>query len=63
MKYFRKLEGEHVYLSPMNIDDAETFVKWLNNPEINLLCCNQKIKSDNFKFSSTSRMALFITLP
>lgn len=35
MKYFRKLEGEHVYLSPMNPDDAETFVKWLNNPEIN----------------------------
>ncbi len=35
MKYFRKLEGEHVYLSPMHVDDAEIFVKWLNNPEIN----------------------------
>ena len=35
MKYFRKLEGEHVYFSPMHVEDAEIFVKWLNNPEIN----------------------------
>ena len=34
MKYFRKLEGEHVYLSPMNVEDAEKYVKWLNDPEI-----------------------------
>ena len=34
MKYFKKLEGEHVYISPMNIEDAETFTRWLNNPEI-----------------------------
>jgi RimJ/RimL family protein N-acetyltransferase len=35
MKYFRKLEGEHVYLSPMNLEDAEQYAKWLNNKEIN----------------------------
>jgi len=34
MKYFKKIEGEHVYLSPMNSEDAETYVKWLNNSEI-----------------------------
>lgn len=34
MKYFRKLEGEHVYLSPMNPEDIEIYTKWLNDPEI-----------------------------
>jgi RimJ/RimL family protein N-acetyltransferase len=31
MKYFKKLTGNHVYLSPMNAEDAETYVKWLND--------------------------------
>ena len=34
MKYFRKIEGEKVYLSPMNIEDVEKYVEWLNNPNI-----------------------------
>ena len=34
MKYFRKLEGKNVYLSPMHVDDAEMYAKWLNDPEI-----------------------------
>ena len=34
MKYFKKLEGEHVYISPMNPGDAEIYTKWLNDPEI-----------------------------
>ena len=34
MRYFKKLEGEKVYLSPINLDDYETYVKWLNNPRI-----------------------------
>jgi RimJ/RimL family protein N-acetyltransferase len=34
MKYFKKLVGEHVYISPMNIADAETYAKWLNNSSI-----------------------------
>ena len=34
MKYFKKLEGEHVYISPMNVEDAEIYTKWLNNAEI-----------------------------
>lgn len=31
MRYYKKLLGEKVYLSPMNVGDAETFVKWLND--------------------------------
>ena len=34
MKYFKKLEGEHVYLSPINVEDTEKYVKWLNNYDI-----------------------------
>ena len=34
MKYFKKLEGKNVYLSPMNSEDAELYVKWLNDSEI-----------------------------
>ena len=28
MKYFKKVEGERIYLSPMSIDDAETYATW-----------------------------------
>jgi RimJ/RimL family protein N-acetyltransferase len=31
MKYFKKLVGKRVYLSLMNAEDAETYVKWLND--------------------------------
>ncbi len=31
MKYYKKLVGKKIYLSPMNIEDAETYVKWLND--------------------------------
>ena len=31
MRYFKKLEGKRVYLSPLSIEDAETYVKWLND--------------------------------
>lgn len=31
MKYFKKLEGERIYLSPMNIEDVEIYCKWLND--------------------------------
>ncbi len=31
MKYYKKLVGKKVYLSPMNVEDAETYVKWLND--------------------------------
>ena len=34
MKYFKKIVGERLYLSPMNVEDAETYVNWLNNRDV-----------------------------
>ena len=34
MKYFKKLVGESVYLSPINPDDYEIYTKWLNDSEV-----------------------------
>lgn len=31
MKYFKKLLGERIYLSPRNIEDAEIYANWLND--------------------------------
>jgi len=31
MKYYKKMIGKRIYLSPMNIEDAQTYVKWLND--------------------------------
>lgn len=31
MKYFKKLEGEKIYLSPRSCEDAELFTKWFND--------------------------------
>lgn len=33
MKYFKKLVGDRIYLSPRNSEDAEIFTKWLNDFE------------------------------
>jgi len=34
MKYFKKIVGERLYLSPINKDDYEVYTKWLNDPEV-----------------------------
>ena len=31
MRYFKKLSGERIYLSPVNKDDVEIYTKWLND--------------------------------
>lgn len=33
MKYFKKLVGERIYLSPRSLEDAELFTQWLNDFE------------------------------
>ena len=33
MKYFKKLVGERIYLSPKSVEDAEEFTEWLNDFE------------------------------
>jgi len=34
MRYFEKLSGERLFLSPMNPDDAGQYTKWLNDPAV-----------------------------
>ncbi len=34
MKYYKKLVGHKVYLSPMCLEDAGTYTKWLNDPSV-----------------------------
>ena len=34
MKYFEKIKGERLYLSPMNMDDLEIYTKWMNDKEV-----------------------------
>ncbi|AZS15092.1 GNAT family N-acetyltransferase [Paenibacillus lutimineralis] len=36
MKYFRKIEGPRIYLSPINAEDVETYTKWINNMPLSL---------------------------
>jgi RimJ/RimL family protein N-acetyltransferase len=33
-RYFKKVEGERVYLSPIHVDDANQYVQWLNDSEV-----------------------------
>jgi len=34
MKYFEKIKGDRIYLSPMSIHDAETYTRWMNDKEV-----------------------------
>lgn len=34
MKYFEKIKGERLFLSPMNEEDAEIYTKWMNDQDI-----------------------------
>ena len=34
MKYFKKIVGERLYLSPMNSEDTETYVKWVSDRKV-----------------------------
>jgi RimJ/RimL family protein N-acetyltransferase len=36
MKYFKKMVGERVYLSPIDPDDAEVYAKWINDLEVSI---------------------------
>ena len=31
MKYFKKIVGERIYLSPRNVEDVEIFTEWMND--------------------------------
>ena len=34
MRYFKKIVGQRVYLSPINVDDIVIYTKWMNDCEI-----------------------------
>lgn len=34
MKYYKKMTGNRLYLSPINTDDAEHYIKWLNDKAV-----------------------------
>ena len=34
MRYFEKISGERLFLSPMHPDDAEFFTRWSNDPAV-----------------------------
>lgn len=34
MKYFKKIVGDKVYLSPMNVEDLEIYTKWMNDLQV-----------------------------
>lgn len=33
MKYYKKMDGKHIYLSPVNPEDAAIYTKWVNDRE------------------------------
>jgi RimJ/RimL family protein N-acetyltransferase len=49
--YFKKLVGKKVYLSPIDVNDAEVFTEWLNDIEllVNLQLYNGIISVENEK--------------
>ncbi len=36
MRYFRKIVGERIYLSPVNPEDAERYTEWLNDLNVSI---------------------------
>ena len=36
MRYFKKLVGPRLYLSPINIEDAPIYTKWINDPAVSI---------------------------
>ena len=49
--YFKKLIGKKCYLSPLDINDVEQYVTWLNDPEVtcNLTLATAVISLENEK--------------
>lgn len=36
MRYFKKIAGERVYLSPINVEDAEKYTEWINDLDVTI---------------------------
>jgi len=58
MRYFERVPGKRLYLSPMNPDDADTYAKWLNDPGvIEWLGCDDAVYSLPAERKAVERMA------
>lgn len=53
MKYFKKLEGRNVFLSPINPEDLEVYTKWMNDISI---CINLGNASTNYSLQRENEM-------
>ncbi len=49
MKYFQKMVGQNIYLSPINLEDLEIYTNWLNNK---LVAENTGFYGKNFTLES-----------
>jgi len=36
MPYFKKIVGERVYLSPINVEDVEKYIEWVNDLDVTI---------------------------
>ncbi|MFP4660944.1 MAG: GNAT family N-acetyltransferase [Halanaerobiales bacterium] len=36
MRYYKKLIGDRIYLSPVNVEDAEQFTQWINDLDVSI---------------------------
>ena len=36
MRYFKKLKGDRIYLSPINTEDVEQYTQWLNDLDVTI---------------------------
>ena len=57
MKHFNRINGNRIYLSPINPDDYEIYTKWLCDPEV-----NQNIGSAHITYSLGKEKELLETL-
>ena len=51
MRYFKKIKGERLYLSPINLEDFPIYTKWVNDSEValNLGMYNRMLSLTNEK--------------
>lgn len=49
MKYYKKIIGERIYLSPINVDEVDSYLKWMNDKSlaVNFGQYNQVVSSKN----------------
>lgn len=65
MKYYKKIEGKNIYLSPINLLDADIYAKWLNDRNItdnlgNTVFVTNEEKEKEWILSKTSEVRFAI---